>query len=173
MLHRISIPVDDPLHVANVLSEILHGCVLPCRDSPFSYTVLPNDEYGSAIDLVQSGNEVIVGLNRDKFEYEYNLNHSDFSPVHLAISVPVSRYEIEQIAEREGWHVAVGNRGRFQLIEFWLENKFLLELILPATVSQYVKSMTPQEFFVLAFFMGILRKIQAIASSFKRIKFYF
>lgn len=172
MLHRISISVDNPLHVANVISEILHGSVLRGGDYPYTYTVMSNDEYGSAIELVQSGNEVIVG-RQDKFEYEYNLNHSNFSPIHLAISVPASRYEIEQIAEREGWHVAVGNRGRFKLIEFWIENKLLLELIPPETIPQYVKSMSPKEFIILGFVMGGLRKYQAIASSFSKIRFGF
>ncbi|MDJ0618539.1 MAG: hypothetical protein QNJ63_17640 [Calothrix sp. MO_192.B10] len=173
MLHRISIPVEHPLHVANVLAEILHGSILRGSEYPYSYTVLVNDEYGSAIVLSPAGNEVIVGQSRDKFEYQYNPNYSEFSPVHLAISVPLTQPEIEKIAQREGWHMAVGNRGRFKLIEFWLENKFLLELILPATVPQYVKSMTPQEFMVLALIMGGLRKIQAIASSFSSIKFGF
>lgn len=171
MLHRISIPVDNPLHVVNVLAEVLDGHVLPHPDYPDTYTVLPNDEYGSVIQLVPSGTEIVPG--QEKFKYEHNTTHSQFSPVHIAISVPISQCEIEQIGRREGWHVAVGNRGRFKLIEFWLENKFLLELMLPETVPQYVKSMTPQEFVVLIVVMGALRKFKAITSNLQKIRFNF
>lgn len=171
MLHRISIPVDNPLHVANVLSEILHGGILQCTEYPDTYTVLTNDEHGSAIELVPSGIEVVPG--KEKFEYKHNFHSFQFFPIHIAVSVPTSRDEIEQIGLREGWHVATGNRGRFKLIEFWLENKFLLELMLPTTIPKYVKSMSPQEFTVLAVVMGTMRKLKTMVHSLQKIKLGF
>lgn len=171
MLHYISIPVDNPLHVAKVVSEILHGDILQCREDPDIYTVLTNDKHTSAIELIPSGIEVRPG--QAKFEYKRNVNSPQFSPVHVAISVPISFSEIKQIGLREGWHVAMGNRGRFKLIEFWLENKFLLELMLPSTVPQYVKSMSPQEFILLAVVMGALRKFKVIAHNLQKIRLGF
>lgn len=168
MLHCISLPVDNPFHVAQVLAEILRGQIRPLLDYPDSYIVLADDEYGTAIELVPSRTQMIPG--QDKFEYQQNNNApSQFSAVHVAISVFKKQHEIEQIANREGWHVALGNRGQFKMIEFWIENKFLIEFMPPSTVPQYVESMSPLAFKILVLVMPIVRTCQAFSSSIQRI----
>jgi hypothetical protein len=43
---------------------------------------------------------------------------------------PLSEGEILAIAKREGWTARACDRGgEFKLVEFWLENKFQLELM--------------------------------------------
>lgn len=154
MLHRISISVDNPELVAQVLCQLVNGSILPNSNSELDFTVLLNDEYGSAIDLI-SRSERAMGTTNCKSSYSSNI--SEFSPTHLAISIPVSKNKIEEITKKEGWHMAVGNRGRFELIELWIENKFLLELILVKNLSKYVNSMNKIEFIILAFVMNAIR----------------
>ena len=167
MFHYISIPVDNPFHVARVLAEIWQGQICPLLDYPDSYVVMADDEHGTAIELVPSGTEIVPG---DKFEYQQNNDTpSQFSAVHIAISVPKQQHEIEQIASREGWHVALGNRGQFKMIEFWIENKFLIEFMPPSTVPQYVESMSPLTFKILVWVMPIVRTCQAFSSSIQKI----
>jgi hypothetical protein len=139
MLHHISIAVDDPLHVAKVLAEIWHGRVVPFAICPGSYIVLKGDEYGTAIELLPSGIE--MRLKQKKVVYEHNANKTQFSSIRVTISVPLSHYEIEQIAIREGWRLSVSVCSQFQAIEFWIENKFLLELMTPTMSEEYLKSM--------------------------------
>ncbi|MDJ0618538.1 MAG: hypothetical protein QNJ63_17635 [Calothrix sp. MO_192.B10] len=143
MLHHISIAVDAPLHVAKVIAEIWHGRVVPFAICPGSYIVLKGDDYGTAIELLPSGIE--MRLKQKKVVYEYNHHHSQFASTQVTISVPISQYEVEQIAMREGWRISVGDRGQFQVIEFWLENKFLLELMTPIMSEQYLKFIKQQK----------------------------
>lgn len=139
MLHHISISVDNPLHVAKILAQILHGCVVPFAICPGSYIVLQGDEYGTAIELLPPGIEMT--LKQKKVVYAHNTNHSHFSAIRATISVSINQYEIEQIARREDWRVIISDRGQFKLIELWIENKFLLELMTPTMTHQYIESM--------------------------------
>lgn len=139
MLHHISISVDNPLRVAKVLAQILHGHVVPFAICPGSYIVLQGDEYGTAIELLPFGIEMT--LKHQKVVYMHSNNHSQFSATYATISVPISQCEIEQIAMREDWHINLSNCGQFKLIELWIENKFLLELMSPTMTHQYIESM--------------------------------
>lgn len=139
MLHHISISVNNPLRVAKVLAQILYGRVVPFAICPGSYIVLQGDEYGTAIELLPSGIEMT--LKHQKVVYTHNTNYPQFSATYATISVPISQCEIEQIATREDWHITLSDRGQFKLIELWIENKFLLELMSPPMTHQYIESM--------------------------------
>ncbi len=43
MLHHISLGVNNPHHVAEVLAEIMQGNVIPFPPNPGSYVVLAGD----------------------------------------------------------------------------------------------------------------------------------
>ena len=57
-----------------------------------------------------------------------------FGSVHVNINSPLDEESIKAIAEREGWRCFTANRGRglFQLIEFWIEDRFMVEVNTPA-----------------------------------------
>ncbi|MES1024561.1 hypothetical protein ABN584_16855 [Gloeocapsa sp. BRSZ] len=142
MLHHISIAVDRPLHVADVLAQVCNGQSLPFPPHPGSYIVLADDEYGTAIELFPTGTELIPGVQEAAFSH--NSSSSPFTAVHAAISVPVSREKIEDIGAREGWLVRQNNRGPFHVIEFWVENKLMLEFLPPDLALEYLNFMQPQ-----------------------------
>ncbi len=63
--------------------------------------------------------------------------------MHLNIATP-SVDEALAIAKREGWTARVCDRGVvYKVIEFWLENKFMLELMTEAELKRYQGFMTP------------------------------
>lgn len=53
---------------------------------------------------------------------------------------------IRAIANREGWRALVCNRGGgvFQLIEVWVENTFMLEVMTPAQTARHVEITDPR-----------------------------
>jgi hypothetical protein len=69
-----------------------------------------------------------------------------YSANHTAISVPVSIDRIQSIAEREGWRMVHCRRGDnyFDVIEFWVENQLLIELLPPELVDRYLAFMSPE-----------------------------
>ncbi|MBD2000001.1 hypothetical protein H6G00_25880 [Leptolyngbya sp. FACHB-541] len=145
MIHHISLAVDNPRHVAQVLAELWQGEFAPFPPCDGAYMVLPLDINGTLIELLPRGTELIPRTEEREAQFAQNLNSSAYTATHAAISVPVSEEEIRAIAQREDWHMIRCNRDDyFEVIEFWVENHLLIELLPPAIASQYLSFMHPQ-----------------------------
>ncbi|MBD2678269.1 MULTISPECIES: hypothetical protein [Nostoc] len=138
MIHHISIAANNPRHVAEVLAKLLGGKVAPFTPHPGSYVAVAMDEQGTLIEVYPLGTELIPGDGEQQVKFRENKNSSQFDAVHAAVSVPVSQKEIEEIGASEGWRVLHCNRGKFEVIEFWIENRLMIELLSPEIVSQYL-----------------------------------
>lgn len=145
MIHHISIPADDPLHVAQVLAEVIDGKVGLFPPNPKSYMVAAGDGYGTLIEIYPTGSEIVPGQGNQQAWFQRNANPATYSLVHAAISVFASLERIERIAVREGWRVLLCSRdGLFDVVEFWIENRLMLELLPPTIVHKYLDAMSPQ-----------------------------
>ena len=169
MLNHISISVNDPEKVANVLAEIWDGLIAPFPPAANSFIVLANDGKGSGVELTPIGTVIVPGeglpteegfSNETKTEeFEAKFVKSDFVPkfvaTHLNINTKKSVEEIKEIGAREGWRTLVCNRGEglFQLIELWVENTFMLEVMTPEMTERYVEITQPE--FVKQAFEGL------------------
>ena len=159
MINHISIAVHDTERVANVLAELWNGMVIPFPPCPNSFMVLANDGRGSGVEITPIDTILIPGEGlppEDGFdaatateEYEAKFVSSDFTPryvaTHLNISTPLNEAQIKEIARREGWRVLTCNRGEglFQLIEVWIENRFMLEVMTPEQTARYIEISDP------------------------------
>lgn len=160
MINHISIGVHNPEKVANVLAELWNGYAYPFPPSPKSFIVFADDNRGSLIEIIPINTVLVPGKglpNEENFDidtptgkYEGAFVSSDFSPnftaTHLNINTNLSEAEIKAIADREGWRCFTANRegGLFQLIEFWIEDRFLLEVNTPEMTAKYVEMAQPQ-----------------------------
>lgn len=159
MINHISIAVHDTEKVAGVLAELWGGFAIPFPPCPDSYFVLANDGRGSAIEVTPINTVLVPGSGlppRDADasapteEYEAKFVQADSHPpyvaTHLNINTHLSEAEVRAIAEREGWRVLVCNRDRglFQLIEMWIEDRFMLEVMTPEQTARYVEITNPQ-----------------------------
>ncbi|MBI4780748.1 MAG: hypothetical protein HY785_05435 [Oscillatoriophycideae cyanobacterium NC_groundwater_1537_Pr4_S-0.65um_50_18] len=136
MFHHISIAVNHPLHVANVLAEVLQGRCFPFPPHEGSYIVIVDDGFGTGIELYPADTQLIPELEQVGFSAG---NAQTFTSVHAALSVSISQKQIAQIADREGWLVRLCDRNAFKVIEFWVENKFMLELLTPEMAKEYLQ----------------------------------
>jgi hypothetical protein len=60
------------------------------------------------------------------------------------MAVPISETEIYAIAHREGWRaVRSGRQGLIELVEFWIENEIMLELMPPNLMESYQTVVQP------------------------------
>lgn len=142
MIHHISVAAAHPLHVAQVLAEIWHGQAAPFPPHPGSFMVMAMDEFGTMIEVYPAGTELTPGAS--EAEFSRNAAPSPYQATHAAVSVPASREEIEQIAAREGWMVRYCSReGFFEVIEFWVENTLMIELLTPQMADRYTTFMQP------------------------------
>lgn len=144
MIHHISIPVINPHQVAQVLAELLRGRVEAFEPNPNFFIVLAGDEYGTAVEVYPIGSEIIPGQNEQQASFRQNVCPTAFMGVHAAISVPTGLEQIKQIGEREGWRVLPCNRdGLFDVVEFWIENRLMLELLTPEIKAKYLHVTNP------------------------------
>jgi len=160
MINHISIAVENPEKVANVLAELWNGIVVPFPPAPNSFMVFANDGRGSGVEITPSGTVLVPGeglppeddYNAATEEYEAKFVQSGAAPqyvaTHLNINTHLSIEEIKEIGRREGWRTLVCNRGEglFQLVEMWIENSFMLEVMTPEQTERYVE-ITKPEFF--------------------------
>lgn len=145
MIHHISIAALKPLHVAQVLAELLQGEAAPFLDYEGSFVVITFDAHGTMIEIHPQGTELIPGANDEAVKHCQSGLISSYTAVHAAISVPVSESRIREIGLREGWRVARCNRGGFfDVIEFWIENQMMLELLPPVDTEKYLAAMHPK-----------------------------
>jgi hypothetical protein len=141
MIIHASIPADDPERVARVIAEVWRGEYFPFL-FPQTFLVMAGDDRGSTIDVARRGKEIFPA--ETSMSFRINASPSPHSEVHLNIATPLSVDEALAIAKREGWTARVCDRGGvFNVIEFWLENKFMLELMTEAESKRYRGSMTP------------------------------
>lgn len=145
MIHHLSIAAYNPQHVAQILAELLQGEAFPfpAADFPNSCVAVSLDSYGTVIDVHPFSTELIPGSEDRGFQPRQNSNSSTYTATHAAISVPLSEEQVRVIAVREGWR-SVRRSGFFDVIEFWLEDRVLIELLPPAFVPKYLAFMEPQ-----------------------------
>jgi hypothetical protein len=135
MIFHASIPADDPERVARVIAELWRGEYLPFI-FPQTFIVFANDDRASEVEIGPRGH-VLIPAN-GQVGSQFNASSSPYSEVHLNIATPLSLEDALAIAEREGWAARLCDRGGdFTVIEFWLENKFMLELMTELELKRY------------------------------------
>ncbi|MBR8831556.1 MAG: hypothetical protein N5P05_003041 [Chroococcopsis gigantea SAG 12.99] len=151
MIHHISIPAQNPRLVAKVLGQLLQGKVYPFFPAEGSYIAVQFDDNGTAIEVYPLNTQILPADGHPQFV------RTVFSPsncaFHAAISVGLSQTEIERIALEQGWRVQLCNRGPFSVIELWLENRLLIELLTPELAQRYLEFTRPEK--VAAFFSSV------------------
>lgn len=143
MLFHASIPARDPATVAAVLADIWQGEAMPFPPVPGAHVVFAGDERATTLEiypadrtLIPSDAGVAIGIR---------------PPVagavgdHVAIASPRSVAEIEAIAGKAGWRVQVASRGGiFDVVEVWLEDRYLVEVLTPDMQAAYRDRVTPR-----------------------------
>lgn len=149
MIFHTSISANNPENVARVIAEVWRGGVMKAPPDIFevSYMAFGRDERGSMIE-VHPADFAFVLRTRSNEVPERDPAHAQrmgFSPVHFAIGTPRSEAEVHAIAKREGWECQTCWRGvpggGYGVVEFWVENRFMLEVLTPEMQEQYRTSL--------------------------------
>ena len=150
MIHHVSISAEDPGRVAGVLAELMDGQVFPFPGRVADgFIAVAGEVHGTMIGVFHAavrhypgGADASVQCVRD--------GQAGAGPFHLLLSVPVSRSRMEEIGKREGWRTRLFNRGspggpaEFEVIEFWLESRLLVELTTSQMLSGYIRRVRPE-----------------------------
>jgi hypothetical protein len=139
MLHHVSIAAENTARVAGVLAEVMNGQAFDFPVYPNSYIVINGDQYGTAIEVLPANTAWIAG----EVEAEVaSVPAAPYTPTHVAMSVSLSLEAIKAIGVREGWLVRLCDRGPFYVVELWLENRVMVELLPQDIAETYLSFMT-------------------------------
>lgn len=141
MIHHISLDAKNPKQVATVLAEIMGGQIVPAPPNfrPDSWFVLSGDQYGTLVEVLPLGTEIWPDDGEAGFHHGTS---TPYVPMHAYVSVNLSKEKLLQIGEREGWMTRVCDRGPFDLVECWIENRQMIEFATPDMKERYLALFT-------------------------------
>lgn len=142
MLFHASFPAQQPARAADAVARLWHGRSFPFPAFPNSYIALKGDAYGSAVEFYPAGQVLVPGPEEVE---AVNMLAGRPSESHLAIATDLSEAEVQALAAEYGWMSRTCRRGdAFRVIEFWIEDAFLIEVLTPDMQAEYLAFMTPE-----------------------------
>jgi hypothetical protein len=136
MIHHLSIAASNPKQAADVLAELMGGTAVPFPPNPGSYFALQLDEHGSGVEVYPAGTE--LEPNGEVGGSFMKRASRGFGSTHFALSVKTDADTVKKIAEKAGWQCYDCNRGPFHVIEVWVENHVMVEILPPAYAAEYL-----------------------------------
>jgi hypothetical protein len=145
MIHHLSIAARDPQRVAGVIAELWRG-----RAQPFppvgegSWVAVAGDARNTTMEVYPFGCELQPADGDADARGVINAQAPAFTATHAAVASPLAEAEVYAIARREGWLAKYRKRGGlFGVIELWLENRVLIEVLTAEMQAEYVALRIP------------------------------
>jgi hypothetical protein len=141
MIHHLSIAARDPKQAAGVLAELMGGTAVPFPPNPGSFFALQLDEHGSGVEVYPAGTELRPGGEVGGSFVKTDAR--SYGSTHFALSVATDADTVQAVAQRAGWHCYDCNRGPFHVIEVWVENETMVEILPPDYALEYLAFTRP------------------------------
>lgn len=113
---------------------------------PGAWMALAGDGHGTEIEVYPEGTALVPGPPESPNAYIRTAS-TPAAPFHLLLSVALEESQVLTAARREGWRAERHGRGAagrppvFHVLEVWLENRFLLEVVPPSFLPAYREAM--------------------------------
>jgi len=117
------------------------GNAVPFPPNPGSFFALQLDEHGSGVEVYPAGTELELGGNIGASFVKKEAR--GYGPTHFALSVATDADKVEAIATRAGWQCFRCDRGPFHVIEVWVENESMVEILPPEFAREYLAFTRP------------------------------
>lgn len=145
MIFHLSIAAKNPQHVAGVIAELWRGRAMPFPPVAVgSWVALAGDDRNSLIEVYPFGSELRPVDGDADAAAQTNAQPSALTATHAAVASPLAEGEVFAIAEREGWQAKYRKRGgQFGVIELWLENATMIEVLTVEMQREYLAMRMP------------------------------
>ncbi|WP_374575648.1 hypothetical protein [Phenylobacterium sp.] len=143
MIFHASIPADEPEHVARVIAEIWRGEAFPFPPWPGGFVAMAGDARNTTVEVYPRNQAIAPGEGQDMAHPSLDPAPGRQSCFHLAVATDRPADEIFAIGAREGWRTVRCNRGGiFDVIELWVENVLMIEVLTAEMQAQYLGGVT-------------------------------
>jgi hypothetical protein len=145
MIFHFSIDADDPPRVAAAIARLWRGEVLAFPPvAQGSVIVMAGDHRNSAVEVYPRGTELRPAEGDADAQAHAASPANGYSATHAAIATPLAQHEVMALAAAEGWLAKYRKRGgQFGVIEVWLEDRLMIEVLTPEMQAEYLAAMTP------------------------------
>jgi len=146
VIHHVSLPARDPMAVARVLAELIGGRAYRFPGPlPGAAMAVSGDRHGTMIEIYPESTVMAPGDGEAPVAYRTAATDRAHAAFHALLSVPHDRAAIERIGAAAGWRTKFFSRAApglppvFHVVEVWVENRFLLEVV-PADLIEVYES---------------------------------
>lgn len=142
MIIHASITADDPQRTAETIARIVGGHAFPWMGPGVGTWIATADEaFGGMIEVLRRGSEFHpkAGEHLQTVMGEVR-RHSGF---HLMVETVLSENEVLAVAQEAGLQAYKARHGYFDVIEFWIDACFLLEVMTADMAAAYREVVKP------------------------------
>jgi len=146
-IRHVSIPAAAPAHVADVLAELMGGrAFLFPGNIRAAHMAVSGDAIGTMVEVYPDTVAGEPGEGDAPGREGANPNPPAYWPCHLLMETSLDEAGVLAIGAREGWRTRRFGRGKpgappvFEVIEMWLENRFLIEWATADMVGDYERA---------------------------------
>ena len=152
MIAHFSLPACDPETVAGVFAKIIDGISMPFPVVPGAWVAIARDGSGVGVEVLPEESAHNVGEGDtdpsrtangpEVMPWEVQIRQDgaaqQASGFHVAITSTLSRQQIIELGRSQGWRAVYCDRGGvFDLVELWIDNRFLVEVLPPEGADRY------------------------------------
>jgi hypothetical protein len=148
MIFHLSIAAENPERAARVIAALWRGEAFPFPPvAKGSWVAMAGDDRNSSIEVYPLGVEMYPVDGEADSGVRMSAQPRAHGPTHAAIASPLSQEEITALAAEHGWVTKYRKRGGiFGVIEFWIEDSVMLEVLTEEMQQEYVTRATPAGF---------------------------
>ncbi len=144
MLFHLSIDADEPARVARVLAKLMGGEALPLGSVEDGWIARGGD--GGFVEVYPRG--TLLALLKGDHDAEAHVDEFARwirgSATRFATATEMTLSQVTALAEREGWTAKYRRRpAGYGVIELWLENERLVEVLTRDLQAEYRAAMAP------------------------------
>lgn len=159
MIAHVSVPSNCPRDTALFFAGVIDGVAFEFPVVPGAWIAVANDRSAVAIEVYPPGmahhpgvGDVDPTVHADgptTLPWEDQIYpdtvHTQPTGFHVAVATRRTEAEIIARARAAGWRALACDRaGVFKLVEVWVDNSFLVEVMVPEEVERYRAFMNPE-----------------------------
>lgn len=152
MIAHFSLPAREPERTARAFAQIIDGIAMPFPVVPGAWVAIARDGSGVGVEVLPERSAHNKGKgDRDParsangpevMPWEVQIRPDgapqDASGFHVAITSDLSAEAIIELGREHGWRAVSCDRGGvFDLVELWIDNRFLVEVLPPEGTARY------------------------------------
>ena len=142
MILHASVAADEPRAAAETLAILLGGTALPLGPGEGTWSAVGPEPVGSLISVLKRGSAFYPAPDHVETRQAEPVRHSAF---HMLLDTPLSEAEVMRLAEERGCHALRARHGAFDVIEFWIDDCLLIELVTPELGQAYRATLVSEE----------------------------